>query len=72
MGIGSLSCKVASEYVVWKAKKVKDMVIPPELENVQFKEESLEVPSELEIAKQIFKEEKKKIRIESRRQQEKA
>ena len=51
MGTRSLSCKVAPEYVVWRAKKVKDLVIPPEMEDVQFREESPEVPSELEITK---------------------
>ena len=48
------------------------MVIPFEIEDVQFEEELPEMPSELEIAKQMFEEEKKKMRIESRKQQEKA
>ena len=48
------------------------MVIPVGIEDVQFEEELPGMPSELEIAKQMFKEEKKKMRIESRKQQEKA
>ena len=67
MNIGSLSCKVAPEYMVWRSKKVEDMVILSGMEDVQFREESPEVPSELEIAKQAFEEEKKKMRIKSRR-----
>ena len=58
--------------MVWRAKKVKDVVIPFGMEDVQFEEELPEMPSELEIAKQMFEEEKKKMRIESRKQQEKA
>ena len=42
------------------------------MEDVQFEEELPEMPSELEIAKQMFEEEKKKMRIESHKQQEKA
>ena len=72
MSTGNLSCTVTPEYMVWRAKTVEDMVIPFGMEDVQFKEELLEMPSELEIAKQMFEEEKKKIRIESCKQQEKA
>ena len=71
MSTGNLNCKVTPEYMVWRAKKVEDMVIPPGMEDVQFREESPEMLSEFEIAKQMFEEEKKKMRIESRKQQEK-
>ena len=72
MSIGNLSCKVTPEYMVWRANKVEDVVIPFGMEDVQFEEELPKMPSELEIAKQIFEEEKKKMRIEGRKQQEKA
>ena len=65
MIIGNLSYKVTPKYMVWRAKKVEDVVILFGMEDVQFKEELPEVPSELEIAKQMFEEEKKKMRIES-------
>ena len=68
MSTGNLSCKVTPEYMVWRAKKVEDVIIPLGMEDVQFEEELLEMPSELEIAKQMFEEEKKKMRIESRKQ----
>ena len=71
MSTGNLSCKVTLEYMVWRAKKVEDMVISPRMENVQFREESPKIPSEFEFAKQMFEKEKKKMRIESRKQQEK-
>ena len=72
MSTGNLNCKVTPEYMVWRAKKVKNMVIPLGMEDVQFMEESSEMPSEFEIAKQIFEKEKKKMRIESCKQQKKA
>ena len=68
MSIGSLSYKVSSKYMVWRAKKVEDMVIPFGMEDVQFREESPEAPSKLEIAKLVFEKEKKKMMIESGRQ----
>ena len=71
MSIGNLSCKVTSEYMVWRVKKVEDVIISAGMEDVQFEEELPEMPSELEIAKQMFEEEKKKMRIENRKQQEK-
>ena len=70
MSTRSLSCIVVPEYVVWRTKKVEDMVIPSEMEDV-CREESSEVPSELEITKQVFEEEKKKMRIESRKHKKK-
>ena len=66
MSIGNLSCTITPKYMVWRAKKVEDVVIPFGMEDVQF-EELPEMPSELEIAKQMFEEEKKKMRIESRK-----
>ena len=41
------------------------------MEDIHFEEELPEMPSELEIAKQMFEEEKKKMRIKSCKQQEK-
>ena len=72
MSTGNLSCTVTSEYMVWKAKKIEDVVISFGMEDVQFEEELPEMPSELEIAKQMFEEEKKKMRVEGCKQQEKA
>ena len=68
MSTENLSCTVTPEYMVWRAKKVEDVVIPFGMEDVQFEGELPEMPSELEIAKQMFEEEKKKMRIESRKQ----
>ena len=60
MNTRNLSCKVTPEYMVWRAKKGEDMVISFGMKDVQFKEELPEMPSELEIAKQMFEEEKKR------------
>ena len=68
MSTGNLSCTVTPKYMVWRAKKVEDMVIPFGMKDVQFEEELPEMPSELEIAKRMIEEEKKKMRIESRKQ----
>ena len=68
MSIGNLTCKVTPEYTVWKANKAEDLVIPFGMEDVESEEELFEMPSELEIAKQMFEEKKKKMRIESRKQ----
>ena len=72
MSTGNLSCKATPEYMVWRANKVEDVVIPFGMEDVQSEEELPEMPSELEIAKQMFEEKKKKMRIEGRKQQEKS
>ena len=58
MSTENLSCTITSEYMVWRAKKVEDMVIPFGMEDVRFEEELPEMPSELEIAKQMLEEEK--------------
>ena len=68
MSTENLSCKVTPEYIVWRAKKVEAVVIPIGMKDIHFEEELPEMPSELEIAKQMFEEEKKKMRIESRKQ----
>ena len=68
MSTENLSCKVTLEYMVWRANKVEDVVIPFGMEDVQSEKKLPEMPSELEIAKQMFEEEKKKMRIESRKQ----
>ena len=60
MSTGNLSCKVTPEYMVLRAKKVENVVIPVGMEDVQFEEELPEMPSELEIAKQMFEEEKRR------------
>ena len=60
MSIENLSCKVTPKYMVWRAKKVEDMVIPPEMEDVQFRDESPKVPSELESLSKHVKKRRRK------------
>ena len=67
MSTGNLNCKATPEYMVWRANKVENVVIPFGMEDVQSEEELSEMPSELEIAKQMFEKEKKKMRVESRK-----
>ena len=68
MSTENLSWKVTPKYMVWKAKKVEDVIIPVGMEDVQFEKELPKMPFELEITKQVFKVEKKKMGIESRKQ----
>ena len=43
--------KVTMEYVVWKAQRPRDLVIPPVMERESINEVPQERPSDLEIAK---------------------
>ena len=59
------------EYAVWKARRPRDLMIPPMMEKKPISEIPQEWPSDLEIAKQLFEAEMKKMRIKSQKQQEK-
>ena len=56
------------EYAVWKARKPRDLVISPRMDREPIVPQ--EAPSDLEIAKQVFDEEMKKMRIKSWKKQE--
>ena len=60
--------KVTMEYVVWKARRPRDLMIPLMMDREPIAPQ--EGPSDLEIAKQVFDEEMKKMRVKSRKQQE--
>ena len=62
--------KVTVEYAVWKTRRPRDLVIPLVMERESINEVPQEGPSDLEIAKQVFDEQMKKMRIKSRKQQE--
>ena len=66
-GTRNLICKVTLEYAIWMARKIKDTMIPPEIEKVQIEKELLEVPSKLEIVRQEFEAENERMRKESQR-----
>ena len=58
------------EYVVWKARRPRDLITPPMMDREPIEEAPQEGPSDLEIAKQVFDEEMKRMRVKSRKQQE--
>ena len=62
--------KVTMEYVVWKARRPRDLMTPPMIDREPINETPQKGPSDLEIAKQLFKAEMKKMIIKSRKQQE--
>ena len=59
---------VTIEYAVWKAQRPPDLMVPPMMDREPIDEVSQKGPSELEIAKQVFEKEMKKMRIKSRKQ----
>ena len=65
---GLVGNKVTMEYAVWKVRRPRDLVIPPMMDREPIVLQ--EGPSDLEIAKQVFDEEMKKMRVKSRKQQE--
>ena len=65
---GLVGNKVTMEYAIWKARKPRDLMIPPVMDREPIA--SQEGPSDLEIAKQVFDEEIKKIMVKSRKEQE--
>ena len=68
---GLVGNKVTLEYAVWKARKSRDLMIPSMMERGPTNEVPQEGPSDLEIAKQVIDEEMKKMKVKSRKQQEK-
>ena len=58
---GLVGNKVTMEYAVWKARRPRDLMIPPRMDREPIA--SQEGPSDLEIAKQLFDEEMKKMRV---------
>ena len=71
VNIGLINNKVTIEYAIWKVRRSRNLVIPPAVEAEFVEKTPQEGPSDLEIAKQVFEEEKKKMRMVSRKQQEK-
>ena len=65
-----IASKVTLEYAIWKVRRSKNLVIPPVVEAEFIEETPQEGPSDLKIAKQVFEEKKKKMRLISRKQQE--
>ena len=63
---GLVGNKVTMEYAVWKARRPRDLVIPPMMERESINEVPQEGSSDLEIAKQVFDEEMKRMRVKSR------
>ena len=51
---GLVGNKVIMEYAVWKARRPRDLMIPPMMEREPTNEVPQEGPSDLEIAKQVF------------------
>ena len=64
---GLVGNKVTMEYAVWKTRRPRDLMIPPMMERESINEISQEGSSDLEIAKQVFDEEMKKMRLKSRK-----
>ena len=62
---GLVGNKITMEYAVWKARRPRDLVIPPMMEREPINEVPQEGPSDLEIAKQVFDEEMKRMRVKS-------
>ena len=60
--------KVTMEYALWKARKPRDLMSPLMMDREPIAPQ--EGPSDLEIAKQLFDEEMRKMRIKSRKEQE--
>ena len=64
---GLVGNKITMEYVVWKARRPRDLVIAPMKEREPINEVPQEGQSDLEIAKQVFDEEMKKMRVKSQK-----
>ena len=63
---GLVGNKVTMEYAVWKAQRPRDLMIPPMMDREPVAPQKR--PSDLEIAKQLFDEEMKKMRVKSRKE----
>ena len=68
---GLVGNKVTMEYTVWKARRPRDLMVPPMIDREPIDEVPQEGPFDLEIAKQMFEEEMRRMRVKSRKQQEK-
>ena len=68
--MGLIASKFTAEYAIWKVRRSRNLVIPPAIEAEFVEETPQEGLSDLEIAKQVFEEEKKKMRMISQKQQE--
>ena len=67
---GLVSNKVTMEYAIWKARRPRDLMTLPMMDREPIEEAPQEGPFDLEIAKQVFDEEMKRMRVKSRKQQE--
>ena len=70
VNLGLIANKVTPEYAIWKVRRSRNLVIPPVVQAEFVEETPQEGLSDLEIAKQVFEKEKKKMRMISRKQQE--
>ena len=70
VNMGLIAKKVTAKYAIWKVRRSRNLVIPPVVEAKFVEETPQEGSSDLEIANQVFEEEKKKMRMISRKQQE--
>ena len=68
---GLVGNKVTMEYAVWKARRPQDLMIPSMMEREPIDKVPQKGPSDLEITKQVFEGEMKKMRVKSRKQKEK-
>ena len=71
VNIGLVGNKVTMEYAVWKAWRSRDLITPLMMDKEPIEEAPQEGPFDLEIAKQVFDEKMKRMRVKSRKQQEK-
>ena len=60
VNLGLIASKVTPEYAIWKVRRSRNLVIPPVVEAEFVEETPQEGPSDLEIAEQVFEEEKKR------------
>ena len=67
---GLVGNKGTVEYAVWKARRPWDLMTPPMMDREPIEEAPQEGPFDLEIAKQVFEEEMKRMRVKSQKQQE--
>ena len=56
------------EYAVWKAQRPQDLMVPPMIDREPIDEVPQKEPSDLEVAKQVFDEKMKKMRVKSWKQ----
>ena len=64
---GLVSNKITMEYAVWKARRPRDLMTPPIIDREPIEEAPQKGPFDLEIAKQVFDEKMKRMRVKSRK-----